>query len=191
MNLTNGKRLLSLLFYLWIVIGMFLYLFHVPVTAIMRGSSRDRRRIAAEYATIFAICALVVVVSLRFGFFDALLAVWLIPLLVSAFFGNMRSWAEHMLTIKGHPLTESRTVLSSKLFSLYNVNLNYHAEHHLFPGMPWYNLPKVHRILQPEYEKAGTSIYKSYALFLFDAIRYGVHGLAPKIRPSVEQPAAG
>ncbi len=189
MNITNKKGLLSLLFYLWIFIGMFLYLIHVPLTAMIQGNSRDRRRIVAEYGILIVTYAAVILLSLRFGFFDAVLMVWLIPCLVAAFFGNVRSWAEHMLTVKGHPLTESRTVLSSKVFSLYNVNLNYHAEHHLYPGMPWYNLPKLHRLLMPEYKRVGTSIYRSYALFLFDAVRYGVHGLAPKVRPSVDSGA--
>ncbi|NNE45775.1 MAG: hypothetical protein HKN37_03855 [Rhodothermales bacterium] len=185
MNITNKKGVLSLLFYLWLFIGMFLYLIHVPLTALLRGSNRDRRRIVTEYAIMFVVYGGVILASLRFGFWDAVVAVWLIPCLVAAFFGNVRSWAEHMLTLKGHPLTESRTVLSSKAFSLYNVNLNYHAEHHLYPGMPWYNLPKLHKVLLPEYKRIGTSIYKSYAVFLFDAVRYGVHGLAPKVRPSV------
>lgn len=180
MNISNRRGLLSVLFYLWLFVGMLLYLVHVPVTALIRGTPRERRRIAAEYALLTAMYAVVIGAALRFEFFDALVAVWLLPLLVAAFFGNVRGWAEHMLTKKGHPLTESRTVLSSRLFSLYNVNLNYHAEHHLYPGVPWYNLPELHRLLRPEYRRAGTSIYRSYARFLFDAVRFGVHGFAPK-----------
>jgi fatty acid desaturase len=180
MNITNRKGLLSVLFYLWLFVGMFLYLIHVPVTALLRGTPRERRRIATEYAVLGMLYAAVIGVSIHFGFFDNVVAVWLLPLLVAAFFGNVRGWAEHMLTKKGHPLTESRTVLSSRLFSLHNVNLNYHTEHHLYPGIPWYNLPELHRLLLPEYRRAGTSIYRSYLRFLIDAVRIGVHGLAPE-----------
>jgi fatty acid desaturase len=61
-----------------------------------------------------------------------------------------------------------------------NINLNYHIEHHLFPGVPWYNLPKVHALLLEDYKAAGSSIYGSYTHFLFDAFRTGIHGLAPR-----------
>jgi fatty acid desaturase len=93
--------------------------------------------------------------------------------------GNVRGWAEHALTVPGELLTETRTVTSNRLFSFLNVNLNYHLEHHLFPGVPWYNLPKVHRILRDDYAQAGASIYRSYTRFLYDAFRAGVHGVAP------------
>ena len=76
-------------------------------------------------------------------------------------FANLRGWAEHMLTTPGHPLLQTRTVTSTKLLSFLNVNLNYHLEHHLFPAVPWYNLPKVHTLLQDEYEQAGAFIYSS------------------------------
>ncbi|MBI2089732.1 MAG: fatty acid desaturase [Deltaproteobacteria bacterium] len=61
-----------------------------------------------------------------------------------------------------------------------NVNLNYHLEHHLYPSMPWYNLPRLHALLQDNYRQAGSFIYKSYMKFLWDAFRAGVHGLAPE-----------
>jgi len=32
---------------------------------------------------------------------------------------------------------------------------NYHLEHHYFPGVPFYNLPKLQRMLAPFYEKRG------------------------------------
>ena len=32
---------------------------------------------------------------------------------------------------------------------------NYHLEHHYFPGVPFYNLPRLQRLLRPFYEKRG------------------------------------
>jgi fatty acid desaturase len=29
-------------------------------------------------------------------------------------------------------------------------NINYHLEHHLFPGVPFYNLPKLHAVLMSD-----------------------------------------
>ena len=59
-------------------------------------------------------------------------------------------------------------------------NTNYHLEHHLCPGIPLYNLPRVHSLLQPEFRRAGSFIYKSYLKFMWDTLRTGVHGFAPK-----------
>jgi fatty acid desaturase len=109
--------------------------------------------------------------------------VWIIPLLIASFYGNVRGWAEHTLTAPGHPLTITRTVTSNPLFSFLNINLNYHLEHHLFPGVPWYNLPKVHRLLLDDYRAAGASVYRSYARFLYDAFRTGING--PPLRPEI------
>ena len=38
---------------------------------------------------------------------------------------------------------------------------NYHLEHHYFPGVPLYNLPRLQRLLQPFYESRGFR-YHSY-----------------------------
>lgn len=32
---------------------------------------------------------------------------------------------------------------------------NYHLEHHYFPGVPFYNLPRLHKLLQPFYLRRG------------------------------------
>lgn len=88
----------------------------------------------------------------------------------------MRSWAEHALTRPGHPLTHTRTVTSNLVVSFLMCNLNYHLEHHLFPGVPWYNLPRVHALLADEYRRAGAFVHRSYLGFLREAARAGVHG---------------
>ena len=84
------------------------------------------------------------------------------------------------MTRAGHPLTQTRTVTSNALVSFFMCNLNYHLEHHLFPAMPWYNLPRLHALLQDEYRNAGSFVYASYARFVWDAVRGGVHGEAPE-----------
>lgn len=52
--------------------------------------------------------------------------------------------------------------------------MNYHTVHHFWPRVPWYNLRKAHRVLEPHLEANGALISKGYAATLLDAIRrYG------------------
>src|SRR5437764_472493 len=37
---------------------------------------------------------------------------------------------------------------------------NYHLEHHYFPGVPFYNLPKLQKLLMPFYEKRGMTAHQ-------------------------------
>jgi fatty acid desaturase len=179
-NLTNNRHLLSVAFYSWMVVGVVLYLFHVPITALRRGRPRERVAVVVEYLVIAGLCASIFAVAAYYHTAGLVVQLWVIPLLFAAVFVNVRGWAEHMMTVPGHPLTQSRTITSNRVLSFLNINLNYHLEHHLFPAMPWYNLPRLHALLQDEYREAGASIYRSYLRFLGDAWRTGVHGLAPR-----------
>jgi fatty acid desaturase len=44
---------------------------------------------------------------------------------------------------------------------------NYHLEHHYFPGVPFYNLPKLQRLLMPFYAKRGIAP-RSYSSLLWN-----------------------
>ena len=182
-SLISDRRALSFVFYLLLVAGMVIYIVHVPFMALRRGKHFERRAVLTEYALLLLFYAGVtwLAVSAHAGWI--LVNGWLVPMIVSAAFGNLRSVAEHAMTEKGHPLTETRTVTSNRVLSFLNCNLNYHLEHHLFPAVPWYNLPKLHALLSEDYRRVGAFVYHSYARFLWDAIRAGVHGQAPE--PSV------
>jgi len=38
----------------------------------------------------------------------------------------------------------TRTVLMNPVFRFLYLNMNYHVEHHMFPAVPYYNLPRLH-----------------------------------------------
>lgn len=182
-NFTADPRRLSLLYYLWLFFGMTFYVGRVSWVAMSHGTPAERTRMVTERLILTVAGLGLLAASWWWGFFGVVMQVWIIPLLIASFYGNVRGWAEHTLTDPGHPLTTTRTVTSNPLFSFLNINLNYHLEHHLFPGVPWYNLPKVHRILLDDYRAAGASVYRSYARFLFDAFRTGING--PPLRPEI------
>jgi fatty acid desaturase len=179
-NLSRNRKALSLAFYAWLVVGMAAYLVHVPFNALRRGSRKQRARVLLELGLMAGFYAAILFTSWQTGMMEGVLVCWVWPMAAASVFGAVRGWAEHMLTRPGHPLTQSRTVTSNALVSFFMCNLNYHLEHHLFPGVPWYNLPRVHRLLVGEYARAGSFIYSSYLRFLWDAVREGVHGEAPR-----------
>ena len=190
MNVSENKRLLSIVFYLALLGGLQLMIMVSPFVGWKYADKQTKRAIILEYLFIVGFFAALFFWASQSGYLNHLWRFWGIPVLIAALMGNVRSWAEHLLTIPGHPLTQSRTVTSNKLFSFLLTNSNYHLEHHLVPGMPWYNLPKLHSLMQEDYLKAGAFNYKSYWQFMWDAVRIGVHGLAPELVPHPLQPAA-
>jgi fatty acid desaturase len=53
--------------------------------------------------------------------------------------------AEHTgLPLEGSILERTRTVTSHALVRWFQWNMNYHAEHHAWPSIPWYRLPVAH-----------------------------------------------
>ncbi|PSN19952.1 fatty acid desaturase [filamentous cyanobacterium CCP5] len=70
---------------------------------------------------------------------------WLLPLAVGQPFLRMILLAEHTgCTHEDNPLTNTRTTLTNGLVRVLMWNMPYHAEHHLYPSMPFYRLPEAH-----------------------------------------------
>jgi fatty acid desaturase len=92
----------------------------------------------------------ILVASIAFGFWQLLLLYWVVPLL-TAFLGvrYLRLAAEHYGVRREGVLSETRTVIAPlwELILLAPWGLNYHLEHHLYPGITCFNLGKAHRIL--------------------------------------------
>ena len=53
------------------------------------------------------------------------------------------------------PAKWSTLVRGSLFWDAVYLFSNYHLEHHYFPGVPFYNLPRLQRLLMPFYEKRG------------------------------------
>ena len=66
-------------------------------------------------------------------------------------FLRIRNIAEHACTTTGSedPFTHARTTTANWLerFTVAPYWVNYHSEHHLFMGVPCYNLPRAHALL--------------------------------------------
>ncbi len=86
-----------------------------------------------------------------FGGWKYFLLFWVIPYFSTfLMFQYIRSVAEHFGEMKyDHLLNNSRTVKTNLLerFFIAPHNVGYHIEHHLYPGVPYYHLPKLHELL--------------------------------------------
>lgn len=97
---------------------------------------------------------IVLMVSLAtFGIIPFL--VWIIALATTfQLFLRIRNIAEHACTTTGSedPFTHARTTYANLMerMTVAPYWVNYHSEHHLFMGMPCYNLSKAHALLLAE-----------------------------------------
>ncbi|MEM7289209.1 MAG: fatty acid desaturase family protein, partial [Pseudomonadota bacterium] len=101
--------------------------------------------------------AVVAVVSLL-GIWPQFLLYWVIPFVTVFFaYSYVRGVAEHFSggmdysTLEGGTRTVIPHLWERAFFCPHNVN--YHSEHHLYPGVPFYNLPKLHEAMMnnPDY----------------------------------------
>jgi fatty acid desaturase len=177
-NSAGKGRPLVVVYYMVLLIGIYIYLFTVPVVGYQRGNAETRRKILEEYTLMFFLYGL----AFALLPFNVVAELWLYPLLVAAQLANVRGLAEHGLTTGGNDFTSTRTVLSNRFVSFFMCNLNYHLEHHLFPGVPWYHLPSIHALLNDEFRAAGASVYTSYTEFLLDFLKASWRGIIPNVR---------
>ncbi len=89
------------------------------------------------------------------GFLVEYILLWLVPMLTFLQpILRLRAICEHgAVSSTDSPLKASRTNLAPAWvrFLLFPHHVNYHVEHHLYPSIPHYNLPKCHQ----EMKKAG------------------------------------
>lgn len=102
--------------------------------------------------------------SIAFGFWKDLLLYWVVPLLtVFIAAGYIKRVSEHYGVRHEGVLSETRTVIAPfwQRFMFAPWGLNYHLEHHLYPGVTCFNLGKAHRILmsRPPYAETAHITY--------------------------------
>ena len=68
------------------------------------------------------------------------------------FSNRLRATAEHLRLPGTHELNSTRTMLTGwwGRFFLCPNGIGYHIEHHLFPSVPGYHLPQLHRLLMSD-----------------------------------------
>ena len=81
-----------------------------------------------------------------------LLTYWILPLAVGQPFLRFALLAEHTgCTLDDNPLANTRTTLTLWPLRFLMWNMPYHAEHHLYPSVPFHALPKAHSVLKEHF----------------------------------------
>ena len=110
-----------------------------------RTARQDRWLVVALHATLPA-------AAFWAGYGIEYLVLWLLPLgtLLQAIL-RLRAICEHgAVADYDSPLTAARTNLAPPwvLWAMFPHHVNYHIEHHLYPGIPHYNLAQCHAEMQ-------------------------------------------
>ena len=93
-----------------------------------------------------------------------LMYVGLVPLVLGS-----PAWAALTITQHGglsedvldHRLN-TRTFYTNPVLQFLYTNMNYHLEHHMFPMVPYYNLPKLHEIIKSDCPRAYPSFWSAF-----------------------------
>ncbi|MFI4946317.1 MAG: fatty acid desaturase, partial [Burkholderiales bacterium] len=115
-----------------------------------------RRTIMIERLATVAFQLSVAFILHSIGGWGVLARVWAVPyFLVFPVAFTLNRLGQHYDIDPTHPLKWSTVMAPSRLWDFLFVYSNYHAEHHYFPSVPFYNLRKLHLRLRPLYKQLG------------------------------------
>lgn len=128
----------------------------------------SRERLVASARAQLALTLVAVAAALLAGEGTALLTFWIVPVLLAMPLMRAYLLAEHTgCSEDADGLANTRTTISNAFMRLTMWNMPFHAEHHLFPSIPFHSLPAVHRRIAghlhhvaPGYLRATASILR-------------------------------
>lgn len=104
----------------------------------------------AERVRLYGFLVVVLSVATLTNGWLQLFLLWLLPIsTITPALVRLRTICEHLAIPSRDELDASRHT-DGTLFERLTVapfNINYHVDHHLFPAVPYYNLPKLHTLL--------------------------------------------
>lgn len=94
---------------------------------------------------------------------------WLLPTILAQPLLRLLLIVEHTgCSLDANGLTNTRTTLASRPIRFLMWNMPFHAEHHLYPSIPFHGLPSAHRELRDHF----AHIARSYPAANCEVIRY-------------------
>jgi fatty acid desaturase len=171
-NYTRWTWMVFIMNWLRLLIGYPVYISAIPILGWRQGTSQDRLWIAAEICVLLSLVAVILSSGVSFVW---MIHGWLIPMLLINTMVNIRGMSQHTLLENASDAVQgTRTILTRPIVRFFMCNENYHLEHHVYPGIPWYSLPKAHQSLQKSLKAAGAPYIRSYAAFVWEFL---IHSL--------------
>lgn len=128
--------------------------------------SRNHKKTWLDFTAILFFAALITVLT-WLGLWTQFLLYWIVPMLTWLKVAlRLRTIGEHYGIEYDHTLRQTRTTYPTLLERLLIApkNIAYHLDHHLYPSVPFYNLPELHRELkQHEQFRTQAHLTHSYA----------------------------
>ncbi len=128
-------------------------------------------RVVASARAQLAVTLGILAVAAVWGRFDLVLVYWIGPMLLAQPLMRAYLLAEHTgCSVDANGLTNTRTTYTNFFVRLTMWNMPFHAEHHLYPSLPFFTLPAAHRLLRDRlahigrgYGRTSVGIYNSLA----------------------------
>lgn len=167
-NYTEQSWLVFAMHWGRLLLGYPAYITAIPVLGFIQGKAKDRFWILVEVGLLALLIWGVWISPIPRTY---LLHGWLIPMLFINTMVNIRGMSQHTLLEHATDVIQgTRTIVTNPVTTYFMCNENYHLEHHLYPAVPWYHLPRLHQELRPELEKKGAPFISSYWAFVWQFI---------------------
>ncbi|HEY8750260.1 MAG TPA: fatty acid desaturase [Tepidisphaeraceae bacterium] len=148
-----------------LILGYPAYIIAIPILGFRQGRGWERFWIVFETGCVIAMVSVAVLSPIPR---TVLIHGWLIPMLFINTLVNIRGMSQHtLLEHQSDPILGTRSILTNRVTAFFMCNENYHLEHHIYPGVPWYNLPRLHRALKQDLTQRGAPYIGSYFAFVW------------------------
>ena len=129
-----------------------------------------RRIIASVRWMCVLLAACSIASALVFGWWTPLVF-WIVPQLIGQVFLRLYLLTEHTgCAYSANGLVNTRTTLTNALTRWLMWNMSYHAEHHLYPSIPFHRLPAAHEAVRGRLTVVQDGYRRWHAGFLRDIL---------------------
>jgi beta-carotene hydroxylase len=139
--------------------------------ALNRYGTKVRRLVLVEQTVNFGLWVVIHVVLSHYGLGMKTLYIFVLPLVILNCVINPIARGYEHSTVTLHEdmsdkvdMTKNTITVDNPWLGLLWANITYHVEHHAFPKCPFYNLKKLHKILQEEGVEYLTAPYPLYGV---------------------------
>jgi fatty acid desaturase len=163
-NYAARRRMIYAMHWGRLLLGYPAYILAIPFLGFQQGSRRDRFLIVLELLALAAGLSAVLLSPIPR---DLLIHGWLLPMVMINTMVNIRGMSQHTLLEQASDVIKgTRSILTNPVTTFFMCNENYHLEHHLYPGVPWYHLPRLHKEIRSSLEAQGAPLVPSYWAFV-------------------------